>query len=272
VAPESDNLKRVTAIRHYLEMGRFEQVAELTRSGLAENPEDGYLYYMMALCQYHWDQHAECEDSLNASLRYGFNPEYISELRGDLYMDTERWSEAEQSYAYLMLKTGHIDKANQLLKKSLQLNPEDITVLRYQHLFQLVKSNKEEQLLALERFMQYADDEVSKHIQMGLNELYHNRLKSAKEHFRQAYILNPTSKPLQDMLGSLTNDSHWFLVPMNWAEKIGGSGVIYIIGIGSIMGTRALGWNQVSTALLIIYLTFVVYSWSAVGLAKIMRK
>jgi tetratricopeptide (TPR) repeat protein len=281
--------QRLSLIQHYLEMGRYEKVIDLAREGLAERPDDGYLHYIMALSYYQLEDYQDSEDHLNEAAAHGFDSEYIASLRGDLFLSTEQWKESEYwylealrenplnasihaSYGYLMMKTGHDKKGKQLLHKALELEPDNPHVLRYVHLFKLAKDNQEEQLLALERYIHTSDDEVSKLIQMGLNELYNGKEKAAREHFRQAFILQPTNQSLRELLAAFESDHHWLLLPHRFVNKIGGPVVLYVGGLGSIFGTAALGWNTVSNVLLVSYLAYVVYSWSAIGIVKLIQK
>jgi tetratricopeptide (TPR) repeat protein len=276
-------------IEHYLEMRRYEKVVELIGQKLAEEPEDGRLYYLLGICAFNMEDYHSAENHLKQALVLGYEPSIVHGLLGRTYAELEQWVQAEQAYlealrespndarvhaayAYLLKKTGHSQKADKLMQMALQLGPNDAEVIRYRHLFGLAKEDRIEQIRALEQYMQMADSEISKEIQLGLNALYRNRTKQAREHFRQAFVLDPTNKRLADALNDLDQVQNVLMAPMRWISRIGGPAVFWVIGIGSISVTRALGLGQVSGILLIVYIAWVVYSWLATPLLKLINK
>jgi tetratricopeptide (TPR) repeat protein len=276
-------------IEHYLEMRRFDKVLELVGNQLAEEPEGSRWHYLMGATLYHVDRYDDAEQHLHRAMVLGFDAASVYEMLGHLLHETKRLVEAEQAflevlrlnpnharvhgaYAALLKKTGHNRKADELMKEALRLDPDDPEVLRYRYMFGIAKSDRAEQIEAIERYMQAADSEVSIQMQLGLGALFRNDTRVAREHFREAFLMDPTNKQLADLMVSMDQVQHVLHAPIRWVDRIGGPVVVWIAGVGSILGTQALGWPKVSIVLGIVYITFVVYSWVATPLVKLIMK
>lgn len=270
---------------HYIDMGRYESAVNYVKEALSDEPDDGYLHYLLGICYYHLDCYKEAEEQYGLAHKYEYDVETLSKMLGHLYTDVGRLEDAESaylealhlnpnnadvhaSYAYLMGKSGHKQKSDLLIRKARELDPINPTVLRINHLLQLADSNKEEQIRSLERFVYHADTDASVHVQAGLHALYTDKEKQAKEHFRQAYLLDPTSQLLLNILKSLDRHTHPMLIPLTWVNRMGGPAVIWGCAIGSVLLTSALGWSKLTLWIISIYLIFVIYSWTAVGILK----
>lgn len=284
---QSSNLNSM--IEHYMGMHRYEKAKVLIGQALAEEPEEARYYYLLAVCAYHLDEYEDTELHLQRAMALGFDPEDVHQLYGHLYLETGQLVKAEQAYleslrenpnnarvhaayAFLLKKTGHSQKSDKLMQMAMQLDPNDSEVIRYRHLFGLADGDREEQIHALELYMQVADNEISKEVQLGLNAMYRNRTREAREHFRQAFLLDPSNRNLAEVMNNLDQVQHIVMAPIRAINRIGGPAVFWIAGIGSITATRALGWGQVSAILLIIYISWVVYSWLATPLLKLINK
>jgi tetratricopeptide (TPR) repeat protein len=268
------------AIDHYLQMGRYLQAAQMLQQAMRDEPEQALHAYRLGYCWYRLDRYEEAEAELVRALQLGFDAGKVHALLGHLYMETKRWIESEQAYlealrhdpndaavhaayAYLMKKTGHAKKAEQLMKTALRLGPDDEEVVRFRHLLGLASDNRKEQLAALERYLQVADNDVSKHIQLGLQAYYRKRMRTAREHFRQAFVLDPND---------MDRVSHVLLAPLRLIDKMGGPAVFWVAAIGSTLLMRSLGWSRVSMVIGFVYMAFVIYSWLAVPLVKLIMK
>jgi len=276
-------------INHYMDMRRYAQASELIGQALANEPEEARYYYLLGFCSYQLDDYSAADEYLQKALALGYNPEPIYEIYGDLYTEQGEWIKAEQAYldvlrlnpndarvhaayAYLLKKIGHPEKADRLMQMALQIDPEEPGVVRYRHLFGLANDDRLEQIRALEQYMQVADNELSKEVQLGLNSLFRNKTKAARVHFRNAYLMDPTNFQLAEVLNDLDQVRHLMLLPVRAIQRMGGPAVFWVVGIGSIYGTRALGWDQATYVVLIVYITWVVYSWLVTPLLKLINK
>ncbi|WP_010493104.1 tetratricopeptide repeat protein [Paenibacillus elgii] len=276
-------------IDHYLGMRRYAKVIELAKEGLADDPGQARYYFYLGVCFYSLEHYREAEDHLQEALVLGYDKEAVFEWLGDVYTKTKRWVEAERayldalgdnpesarvhaSYAMLLRETGHHDKAGQLMRKALELDPEDDYVVRSHYMFALTKDSRLQQIQSLERLIQVSGDQIAIEVHLGLDALYRDRLTEARDHFRQAFLLDPTNKELAALLEELDWGRHPILVPLRLVEKIGGPMVVYVVGLGAMLGTRALGWEQATIVLLVLYFTYLIYSWTAKPLAKLLTR
>ncbi|WP_166245279.1 tetratricopeptide repeat protein [Paenibacillus turpanensis] len=281
--------KKMQLIRHYIGLLRYEKTLSLIKEALADEPEHGELYFWGAAAFYALEKYPEGELYLDEASRLGYNPIKVASLRGHLYQDAKRWVESEQAYleslrldpnqagvyaayATLMLAAGHESKAKKLLKMAQQLDPQDSDVLYYQFLYKLTKKNKQDILHSLQRSVEGASSELQMLYQLALHELYHERLKSAKEYYRQAFLLDPSNKSVLEVLEILELDTHWLFAPIRFVNKIGGPPVVYAVGLMLVLGLRFFGWEQASMICIYVYLAYVVYSWTAAGIYKAIWK
>ncbi|MGE7675142.1 tetratricopeptide repeat protein [Lysinibacillus sp. NPDC094403] len=186
-------------IEHYFYIGKFPQVIELINVELHNNIENSWLWYMLGYSNYAINEFDKAEEQFHEAMRLGYDEETIFDLLGHLYTETQRWQEAEEAflealrinpngagahagYAALMKQTGHREKAKLLIYKALELDPENSYVLRRNLILEGMNRNKEQQILALEQYMNSTDSESTKLLILGKNATLRNNKKEAKEY------------------------------------------------------------------------------------------
>ncbi|WP_338752186.1 tetratricopeptide repeat protein [Bacillus sp. FJAT-52991] len=276
-------------IEHYFDIGRYQQVISLATEEMAQNLENGRLWYMLGYSYYALNHFKEAEEHLIEVIRLGYEPEAALYVLAHVYMETERWVESEQAfleslrlhpnsaathtgYATLMKKTGHRKKADALIKKALELDPENPQALRSYYLLEGRNSNREQQILLLEKYMQSADSDLAKVIHLGLDAIFQNRVKEARDYFRQAYLMNPHDQELLELLEELELASHPLYAPNRWIERVGGPGVFWLLGIGLTLLLGVLEFTTASVICLFTYITIAIYSWLSEPLIKMIKK
>ncbi|MGE5577098.1 MAG: tetratricopeptide repeat protein [Syntrophothermus sp.] len=270
-------------------MGRFEQAGKKLEQMLADSPNDGHLLYLMAICLYGSDRNEEALASCTEALNNGFSVERCNLLLGRIYVGLKKYVEAEEcfltalrvnprnaeaiaTYGFLMLKTGHDRKAAQLMDEALRLDPDNETVLHYNFYRHLAADKRDEQLQILKRYLQTSDSEVRKLVKIGLSDWFRNDYKSARENFRQAYLLDPTNVDILSILQEVTRQSHILFLPHRLVAKIGGPVVLWMIFITLTVILVRLNLDSVTIAVMLIYLLYVIYSWMAPIVYKILVK
>ncbi|WP_203363404.1 tetratricopeptide repeat protein [Bacillus sp. REN10] len=276
-------------IEHYFDIGRYQQVIDLVKEEMDQHLENGRIWYILGYSHYVLNHYEEAEGHLIEAIRLGYEPEMALYILAHVYMETERWVESEKAfleslrlhpnnasihagYATLMKKTGHHKKAKALIEKALELDPEDPQALRSHYLLEGRNGNREQQVLLLERYMQSADSDLAKVIHLGLDAIFRNRVKEAKDYFRQAYLMNPHDQELLELLEDLELASHPLYAPNRLIERVGGPGMFWLIGIGLTFLLSALGFTTASVICLFIYVTIAISSWLTEPLIKIIRK
>lgn len=281
--------KEFIEAQHYINIGRYEQAEDMLLSLLSESPNDALLLYYMAWCQFGKEEYNEAFEYCQQALQNGYAAEKCNYLFGKLYAEIKQYKKAEEhylealrenplnadalaSYAMLMLKTGHNNKASRLIDEALKIEPENELALRNKYYMKLAHNKREEYYALLERILIQSDSEVKKYISVGLAELAEKKYKSSRENFRQAFLLEPTNLDLLEVLRDLDRQVHLIFMPMRLVGKLGGPAVIWIGAMILIMGSYGLGLYQLGSIFAIIYVSFCVYSWVAPLLYKLFVK
>lgn len=279
----------IEMIEHYYEIKRYEQVVKLIKNTMDEHIENSRIWYMLGFSNYQLSSYKEAEEQLIESVRLGMVRVPVLFILGHVYMETEQYQKAEDafleglrldpnhaeihaSYAYLMKKTGHRSKAKMLIQKALELEPGNAHVLRFYFRLEGITSEKNKQMQVLEQYMNSGDSELTKLIQLGIHASLHKKTKEAREYFRQAFLLKPDDPYLLSVMEEMEIQNHPLLAPLRLVDRIGGAIVIMIIAIGIYILLNLLGLDEIAVMWGLAYLVFVIYSWTAQLLVRILWK
>jgi len=281
--------KAMMEVNHYLDMGRAEQALEKGMKLLSHYPENGFLLYKIARCHYLLDQYEQAIHFTREALRVGFAEEYCYFLLGVTYLESGKYVESEEAflhalrhnpgdadslaaYGYLMLLTGHEDKADRLLEEALRIDPENSNVLHYQLMFSVAKEKFDEQDQFLEQYVQVADSEKNKLIHMGMTELSRKNFKQAREYYRQAFLMDPTDARILEILKDLDEATHFLFFPQRLIMKLGGPIPVWLGFIVLMFVLNWLDWGVAASIIAPVYLVLVILSWTTPLIYKIWMK
>ncbi len=276
-------------IEHYFEIGKYAQTIELIHGVLDEHLENSRLWYILGYSHYAMGDYNRAELQLKEALNLGFCEESIFHHLGYIYMKKEHWKEAEEaflealranpdsavnhaSYAVLMKKMGHRKKAKQLITKAREMDPENSIVLRNYFILEEINSPKKQRVLALEQYMNSSDSELSKLLHLGIHAAFHNKEKEAQEYFRQAFLLNPEDKELYELLEESELSVHPLLAPNRLIEHVGGTAVIWLMGVVIYFSLLGLGFNTAAVLFIKCYIALALYTWISLPLVKGLKK
>jgi len=158
---------------------------------------------------------------------------------GHIYAEKEQWVLAERAYlaaleecpnsarlhaAYgaLLIRTGEWKHGLRMLNQAERLDPHDSEVLRHRLYYNIARNDNNSNMMTLEKYMRFEDDQASSLTQMGIAEYYRGNYRAAKEHFRQAYLSNPANRSLLRNVRLLEFQANPLLFPISWSDKIGG--------------------------------------------------
>jgi tetratricopeptide (TPR) repeat protein len=274
---------------HYFKLERYEQAKEKFLQVLEGSPEDGRTLYRIAFCCFHLHQFEEAHDFCTQALMGGYVQEFTYALLGAIQVSQQEYVEAEDSllkalslnpqsaaviaqYAYLMLRTGHEEKANRLIQEALRIDPQNEVVLHYSFYFQLASGEKEEQQHTIQNYMDSSANEIDKLVKIGISAIHRKNYKEARECFRQAYLLDPTNTSILQQLQTLDRVTHPIFMPNRMIQKIGGPLVVWIAFIVIMFVLSSLHLDVVQTVVGGLYLLFCIYSWCASSIYKVVRK
>jgi len=213
----------------YFDMKRYEQAQEAAKDLLSADPNNAFALYMLGSCCYMLDKYSEaesyCQDIITSYLAVD-----AYELLGKIHRETKRYKNSEEfflksleldpqnagtlaEYSYLLLICGYTKKANEIRQEAIRLDPENSIVLHFNYYFEHVHGSKKQEKTSMEQYFVCSSDEVQKLIKIGTMEFKNNHFKSAKEYFRQAYLLEPTNEYILEMLEHLNEINHFIFFP-----------------------------------------------------------
>lgn len=279
----------ISEVIHYYSIGHYKPAISRLNEGLSHDPGNAALYYLKAKCCYQMNLFEEAEDCCNQALVYNYSIEDCYYLLGRIAMDTGLYVKSEELllkalqlnpnradviaiYGLLMLMTGHDKKALNLVEEGLKINPQDETANQVHFLYFLFKNDKEKIYTSLKQYIQFSSNEIHRLCQLGTMEINAKKYKSAKENFRQAFLLDPTSKEILEILQKLDQAVSPIFLPQRIIQKLGGPIFIWIIALTMLFILHYLHLNTATLVFGIFYFILCVYTWiSPIIYKKILR-
>jgi tetratricopeptide (TPR) repeat protein len=263
-------------IYHYFTMRRYEQARDRIIPLLAHYPKDGELLYLLAYCLYGLELYEEALAACIDAFSSGYSPEDCNLLLGRIYFDLRRYTEAEEAllttlginpvnaeaiavYSYLMLAAGYDRKAAALMEEALRLDPHNEEVRHFNFMSLILTGKGDQQLPALRQFLQTSDNEVNMLINTGIYEWARKNFKSARESFRQAFLLNPTDKNILAVLKEFDEITHPLFLPNRLVAKFTDFGLAMggfwgLLFIGGWMGETGHGdWLLTMAGFIVLF-------------------
>jgi tetratricopeptide (TPR) repeat protein len=285
---ENEIFRNNRLIEHYIQISRYDKAIELLNQGLSQNPHDAFYHYKFGLVYYLKREYVKAENHLQSAFTYGYNSEEVQALLGKVFTELEEWIEAEACflealrinpmdpnintcYADLLMKVGKRERGLELLKEAERLNPNHPEVIRYRLYEQIAKNNNNGQMIMLEKYLNNESSQVNGLLQLGFSEYYRGNYRLAKEHFREAFLQDPTNPIILNNLRLAEWNSNPLIIPLALTDKIGGLpfALLYVIIILQFVG---LIDSQSFTYLIWILIGVLVYVIFAKSLVNITQK
>jgi tetratricopeptide (TPR) repeat protein len=279
--PKPDLPSLLQQAQALIERRRFLQARQVLNSGIQHYPQNSQLLYLSAFIDYSENNLAAADETVNSVLAH--DPEHYGArtLRGEIYEAQKRYPEAEAiwidllrdypespdcyaSYADLMLRTLHLEKAERLTQEGLRLDPTHrqslyiaslIHVIQgrsgadtNEHLQQLLKEHPERihSLLALVIALDQRGDS-----------------SGALRVAQQLVATRPDSQQFVDLVRALRRQNHWSLLPLYPMRRWGWGGAAAVTAIG-LIGVRIAGQTlppETAEIITFVWLGYVIYSW-----------
>ena len=267
----------------YFDMKRYVQAQDAAKELLSADPNDEYALYMLGNCCYMLDKYDEaerfCKDVITSYLAVD-----TLKLLGKIYRETKRYKNSEEfflksleldpqradtlaEYSYLLLICGYTKKANEVMQEALRLDPENSIVLHYNYYFEHTHGSKKQEKTSMEQYIVNSSDEVQKLLKIGMTEFKNSHFKSAKEYFRQAFLLEPTNEYILEMLEQLNEINHIIFFPNRLFSKIHPFILIFCVPVSviAIMVILAM-FNQLlfttfAVSFFVCMVLLVIWSW-----------
>ncbi|MEM1260842.1 MAG: tetratricopeptide repeat protein [Pseudomonadota bacterium] len=167
------------------------------------------------------------------------------------------------TYAEVMLRTMHFEKAEALAAEALKRDPDHEGAMNVHVLCGFVNSSNDEQRERLQRLLQEHPDQMQTTIRLVQHLIEQGRHEEAFQLSRELVLADPANGSLVELASELRRANHWSMKPLwpmqrfGWAGSIGiWFGAVLLFRSGVLDGTPTLA-NYLVGALLI----YVVYSW-----------
>jgi|GEM_PF-3729645 len=247
-------------IEHYLRIKQYEKAKAALEQALAEEPHHALNHYLLACIYSNQELWDEMEIHLEQAFSSGYTKDSILLLRAKLFTGRGYWHKAEHAYiealsinpnrvdtyvnyAELLLHLGYYREASKLLETAESIHPQDKNVIRCQQYLQMAKDNKKNLVQHMERYMDVENDQMKIHIQLGLAAYYQNDYYTAKKHLREAFLMNPTSPDLLNVVRLIEYDAHPLIRSMSWTQTMGGLGIVLCYAVLILFVIGHFNWK-----------------------------
>jgi tetratricopeptide (TPR) repeat protein len=269
-------------IEKLIELGRLREAEQQLATAFQEDPDQAELKILAAKLHFVKKDFRTALDSIENCLAESPHDEDALALRFQIQDSMELYAEAEKdiitllqrhpqrgsfwaSYALLLLKTGHTEKAFRLADEAMRLDPENshcVLVYCIVHLVQGSAKNIERELEQLVR----ENPDYEPTLLLVINKLVQShRKKEAFALARHMVRLNPGDESIVSQAKDLALHNHWSMKPFRILDRFGwlGSAGLWLLFV-LIMGILENSEAKNSSAILYIsygYLGFCLASW-----------
>jgi tetratricopeptide (TPR) repeat protein len=264
-----------------IERRRFLQARQLLNGAIQHYPQNSQLLYLCAFVDYSESQLAAADETVNTVLAQDPKHYGARTLRGEIYEAQKRYPDAEAvwidllqdypespdcyaSYAELMLRTLHLDKAERLTKEGLRLEPSHQQCLYVAALIHVIQGrSRSETNEHLQRLLQEHPERIHSLLALVIALDQSGDSRGALRVAQQLVATRPDSQQFVDLVRALRRQNHWSLLPLYPMKRWGWGGAAVVTAIG-ILGVRVAERTLPVTAaetIAFVWLGYVVYSW-----------
>lgn len=262
-----------------IERRRFAQANALLGEALASFPDDSGLLHSAATLDYYNEDYEGALHTLQQLLRRA--PKHLNgrflmvgvhEAREDwpaaeavlldLLHDYPEFSTLYSRYAMLMYRTQQIDKAKELAREAIRLDPEDDGAMAATMIGDLIDGRKGDESNSLAALMlKHPEDMVTARL-LIIHLLNRGRYWSAKRIAVELLKAQPDSREVLTMVVEIDALCHWSVIPL-WPLNRWGIAATIALWLGWVLGYKLLRSTvpQVAEPAAAFMLGFVVYSW-----------
>ncbi|MBZ0113356.1 MAG: tetratricopeptide repeat protein [Thermoanaerobaculia bacterium] len=266
------------SVARLIEIGRLGDAKRLLGQAIAhepENPRGELLAGHIALLE---GNTAAAETYASAALARDPHNLATGELLYEILAQQKRWAEAERivielirahptdadlfaSYCHLMLCTLHVDKASELSKEALRLDPQNDRARLMGVLVGLVRGDASTQY-QVEKLV--SEDPESRWVVTLLftSLVDQKRFEEALRVGQQLLRANPNNTALTEALVELRMQTHWIAAPARPLARWGwfGAAALWVLALVTIRLASALQ-STVALWLAGAYLAYCLYTW-----------
>src|SRR6185295_5076801 len=263
---------------YFIERRRLEDARRILGQGLKEFPQDPDLLFHSAQVEWLADRNKEAEATARQVLVIDPTHAPARQLLASLLMSSGEFADAELlligllrdypesadlygRYSRLMLRTLHLDKAEQLAREGLRYSPENDECLMAAALCETARSGARPNE-GLAKLLQAHPESLSSVHALVVALVDAGRISEAHRIARSALRGDPANLHLVSLVRELHIQNHWSMKPL-WPLQKWGWGASAAMWLGGIVVIRGLSQSapELATPVAFFWLGYCIYSW-----------
>jgi tetratricopeptide (TPR) repeat protein len=263
---------------YFIERRRLADAKRVLKDGLSQFPQDPDLLYYGAQVEWLDDENDAAEGTVKQVLSVAPEHGPARQLLASLLAERNEFADAEVlligllrdypedaglygRYSRLMLRTLHLDKAEQLAREGLRYDPDDNECLLALALCETARGGARANE-GLQKLIAGHPESMSTVHALVVALVDGGRIDEAHRIAQQAMRADPANEHLVSMVRELRIQNHWSLKPL-WPLRKWGWGASAAMWIGSIVVLRGLRNTapELYGPVALTLLAYVIYSW-----------
>ena len=228
----------------YYQLNRKKEALTCANNGLALAPENLTLLLLFGMLQEDAGDVAAAERTFLKGL--GLEPDSLLLLK---------------RYALLLVDAGHLVKAQKVLDRAVQIAPDDPTVIQGQ--IRLAKARGDRAVKQhSETLLQSDPENAVARTMLGAALANKGKFKAASEQLSAVARDNPNMHDIAAVARDYRDQQHPLLAPL-WIFRRFGVWRVWLLTILFVLSATALNLPFIAVPLFLLYITLVIYSWTA---------
>lgn len=263
---------------YFIERRRLRDAQRVLKEGLAQFPQDPDLLFHSAQVEWLGDDARAAENTVRQMLVLAPEHAPARQLLAALLVERHEYADAELlliglirdhpehadfygRYARLMLRTLHLEKAEQLASEGLRYDPENAECLLAIALCETARSGARPNA-ALTRLLGAHPESLSTVHALVVALVEAGRVDEAHRIAQGAMRADPANENLVSLVRELRIQNHWSMKPL-WPLQRWGWGASAAMWVGAMVMVRLLDRSapQVVTPFVFFWLGYAIYSW-----------
>jgi len=263
---------------YFIERRRLRDAQRVLKEGLAQYPQDPDLLFHSAQVEWLNDENAAAENTVRQVLV--ISPEHVParQLLAAMLVERHEYADAELlligllkdfperaelygRYSRLMLRTLHLEKAEQLAHEGLRYDPENAECLLAIALCETARGGARPNA-ALTRLLGAHPESLSTVHALVVALVESGRIDEAHRIAQGAMRADPANENLVALVRELRIQNHWTMKPL-WPLQKWGWGASAAMWVGGMMVSSALqrAHSPLALPFALLWIAYAIYSW-----------
>ena len=284
-------LDAIGQARMLLERRRIDAARAAIETGLQADPENLDLIFLSGLAEYFDDDNEAALEVMEIVLVLDPTHEGARGVIFQIRRENEHFAEAEQIllslledfpedatyyawYAWLMLATGFFEKAGQLAEEAIRFGPEDEDALIASAACAVVLDPGRESRYRLRELVQRFPNSRRTLLLLVVVLSGQGKSREALPVAQELLRAYPTDEDILEAVIDLKVGTHWTMIPLWPVRRFGwaGSAGVWVGFVALALFVLPALPDSVSMAFVVIFLSYVVYSWVYPGILRALLK